>query len=237
MLLKQVGGRHFTVNLLADFILSKIPENNHTIIKVADCENFFVVKGKTTSKEILNLSELVSEFISKFDNILKNKKITHTIDLIEYDSKIEEVTKIKQTFHQSTNNCSYSKSDVESIEKENDLIYISSFPHGYSLSQGRLLYYYGKKIFYSIPSNYPVDSLTFTLSTEKTSDGEPLFSIYDEFHKEEDNVLKSAILDVFNFDMSKVEKEIKKVEWFVELTNPLEDYEFLKENEKGLIII
>ena len=41
------------------------------------------------------------------------------------------------------------------------MVTVSEFPHGYSLGQGRLLYYYGKSIFYKIPPTYPVSSLTF----------------------------------------------------------------------------
>jgi hypothetical protein len=49
--------------------------------------------------------------------------------------------------------------------------------------------------------------------------------------------LKSAILDVFNFDLSLIESEIKKVDWYNEILNPLEDYSFLKEKVKYFIII
>ena len=50
---------------------------------------------------------------------------------------------------------------------DNELTFTSEFPHGYSLNQGRSLYYYGKHIMYSIPTNYPVSILTFNLSTDK----------------------------------------------------------------------
>jgi hypothetical protein len=50
-------------------------------------------------------------------------------------------------------------------------------------------------------------------------------------------VLRSAILDVFDFNMESIEKEIKKVDWSVELTDPLSEYDFLKEKVEGFIII
>jgi hypothetical protein len=53
---------------------------------------------------------------------------------------------------------------------------------------------------------------------------------------EYDRVLESAILDVFDFDLSWVLSEMKKVDWSVELTNPLEEYSFIKERNKELII-
>ena len=61
--------------------------------------------------------------------------------------------------------------------------------------------------------------------------------IYDNFSNSLDESLTSAILDLFDFDMSWIENEIKKVDWSLEITNPLEDYEFLKKKVKDFIII
>jgi len=36
---------------LADFILNKIPKEEESIIQVIDCQNFYVIKGKTTHKK------------------------------------------------------------------------------------------------------------------------------------------------------------------------------------------
>ena len=65
MNLKKPGSRIFTTNLFADFILSKIPHTEQSVIKVIDCNNFYVIKGKTTSNEILDLVTLTSEFEKK----------------------------------------------------------------------------------------------------------------------------------------------------------------------------
>jgi hypothetical protein len=52
----------------------------------------------------------------------------------------------------------------------------------------------------------------------------------------DDDRLKSAILDVFDFDMSWLNVEMKKVDWSIELTNPLEEYSFIKVKNKDLIL-
>jgi hypothetical protein len=52
----------------------------------------------------------------------------------------------------------------------------------------------------------------------------------------EDDRLKSAILDVFDFDMSWLKVEMKKVDWSIELTNPLEEYSFIKKKNNNLIL-
>jgi len=54
--------------------------------------------------------------------------------------------------------------------------------------------------------------------------------------QEIDEVLTSAILDVFDFEMSWLESEMKKVDWFIEITNPLKDYDFLKKKIKDFIL-
>lgn len=239
MTLKKIGGKKFLVNLLSDFILNKIPHQESSIIKIVDCENFYVIKGKTTSKEVLFIPDIISEFNEKYKEHVDTKKLTHTIDLIEYDSELKEVVEITQTFHNNTPNCSYHWKEVERFDElieKDELVYVSEFPFGYSLSQGRDLYYYGKHIFYSIPSNYPHTSLTLILSKEKNEDGEQKLIVFDEFFKSEDETLYSAILDVFDFDYNRLSKKMKKVDWSVELTNPLEEYSFLKERNKDFII-
>lgn len=247
MILKKESSRVYNVNLLADYILTKIPHNEETIITVTDFINFVVIKGKTTNKEILDLVSIIDEFNEKYK---LETPISHTIDLIEYDSKLNKVESLLSTLHKSEN-CSYHSKQIEKFLNDdvsydfeyhpiqiddNLLIITSEFPHGYSLSQGRLLYLYSKHIFYSIPSNYPVGTLSIDISTEKNEDGENIISVYNHFKESEDEVLRSAILDVFDFDMSWISTEMKKVDWSVELTNPLEDYPFIKNRNKDFVI-
>ena len=240
MTLKKIGGKKFLVNLLSDFIVSKIPQEEKSIIKIVDCENFYVIKGKTSSKEVLFIPNIISEFNEKYKEYVDNRNLTHTIDLLEYDYNLDEVKELVQTYHNNTPNCSYHYTDVdkfESLIEKDEMIYTSEFPYGYSLNQGRDLYYYGKHIFYNIPSNYPITSLTFTLSKEKNEDGEQKFIVFDEFFKSEDEKLQSAVLDVFDFNYDRLSEKMKKVDWSIELTNPLQEHEELKEVVKDFIIM
>ena len=250
MILKSPVSKLSLVNLFADFILNKIPKEEESIIQVVDCFNFYVIKGKTTYNEPLNIGELRDEFIIKHEDLIGERKLTHTIDLIEYDSKLIKSNTLTFPYHRSKN-CSYTNNQITSfdednsisydytfhlkpITEDNNLIFTSEFPHGYSLNQGRLLYYYGKHIFYNIPTTYPVSTLVFELTTKKDDSNEQIFSVKN--NSGTDEVLTSAILDVFDFDMSWLENDIKKVDWSVEITNPLEDYDFLKKKIKDFII-
>jgi hypothetical protein len=250
MNLKKIGSNIFTTNLFADFILSKIPKEEQSIIKVIDCTNFFVIKGKTTYNEVLDLSTLTSEFEKKYKSMIKDVKISHSIDLIEYGLNLSSQTELTHTYY-FTDNCSYNQKQIDLFKSEEssytnetfpkkitdeELVNVSEFPHGYSLGQGRLLYYYGKHIFYSIPSNYSSHPLTFNLTTSKDEDGDNLLKVFNSYLGSNDDRLVSAILDVFDFDMSWLSTEMKKVDWSIELTNPLEEYSVIKEKNKDLIL-
>ena len=240
MNLKKIGGKKFLVNLLSDFIVGKIPGEENSIIKIVDCGNFYVIKGKTTSKEVLFIPNIISEFNEKYKEYIDDRKLTHTIDLIEYDADLKEVRELSHTFHNNTSNCSYHYKDVENYEnitEKDDLVFVSEFPYGHSLTQGRDLYYYCKHIFYNIPSNYPHTSFTFTISKDKHDDGDQKIVVFDEFFKQEDERLQSAILDMFDFDFNKISQKMKKVDWSIELTNPLQEHDVLKEPVKDFIII
>jgi len=250
MNLKKIGSNIFATNLFADFILSKIPKEEQSIIKVIDCTNFFVIKGKTTYNEVLDISTLTSEFEKKYKSIIKDVKISHSIDLIEYGVDMSSTSEITYTYY-FTDNCSYNQKQIDLFKSEDctytneyvpkkitdeELVTVSEFPHGYSLGQGRLLYYYGKHIFYSIPSDYSTQSLTFNLTTLKDEDGDNLLKVFNPYLGTNDDRLVSAILDVFDFDMSWLSTEMKKVDWSIELTNPLKEYSVIKEKNKDLIL-
>jgi hypothetical protein len=251
MVLKNTGSRILVTNLFADFIVSKIPHNEETIIKVVDCKNFFIIKGKTSYNQVLDLTIILDEFLKKYEDHIGNVKLSHTVDLIEYEVKMDKPKEFEFVYH-NTVNCSYHYNQIELYENkkssynynqitteitDEDMVSVSEFPYGYSLGQGRLHYYYGKHIFYSIPTNYPVNTVIFNISKNKTEDGEPIFSARQSNSTSIDKNLTSAILDVFDFDMAWLEKEIKKVDWSFELLNPLEEYDFIKKINKNLVIV
>lgn len=247
MVLKKIGGKNFIINLLADFIVQKLGKENSSKIVVLDVENFFIVKGKTSSKDILNLSEVMTEFQEKYSDYLNEIEIFKTIDLIQYDIKLFDTEVITHCFF-NTENCSYQSNQIELYKKSNDsveydsiplriseeeLCYVSEFPHGYSLDQGRLLYYFMKKIFYSLPSNYPIVSLTMRIDKNK----EEFIEVFDNFSQSNDSVIESAILDSVSLNLEKLEKVVTGLEFDRELLNPLEEHSFLLEEKLDIMII
>ena len=109
MVLKKTNSRVYIINLFSDFLLTKISHTEESIFSVVDCNNFVIIKGKTTHKEILDISSITKEFNEKYE---PSKPISHTIDLIEYDSKLPKVKNLEFILHKSEN-CSYHKNQVE----------------------------------------------------------------------------------------------------------------------------
>ena len=82
----------------------------------------------------------------------------------------------------------------------------SEFPFGYSLSQGRLLYYYAKHITYSIPSTFPFEKIKYKICQKNSIES---FDVTLEDDIETEDTLKSAILDSFDFEMGWIENNYK----------------------------
>ena len=153
----------------------------------------------------MDISKVKTDFCEKFGISLEGlSNFNHTIDLIEYDVKLESTQSISHSFFNSEN-CSYNYKQIEQYKKnseisydycfkvseldDKDLVLCSEFPHGYSSEMGRLLYYYGKKITYSIPSTYPFTSIVMTIPSK---DHEENFSVYDIFSESEDPLFFSS---------------------------------------------
>jgi hypothetical protein len=127
---------------------------------------------------------------------------------------------------------------VKPILEDNNLIFCSEFPHGYSLKQGRLMYYYGKHILYNIPHDYPYSTLTFKISVKKDEFGDNKFSVKNSNQKE-DETLTSAILDVFDFDLTRFQtKYLKNYDLSKEIDNQISEKPWLvKDKTSELFII
>jgi hypothetical protein len=121
MILKSPSSRLSLVNLFADFILNQIPKEEESIIQVVDCFNFYVIKGKTTYNKVLDIGKLKDEFIVKFSDLVGEIKLTHTVDLIEYDSKLKPYNSLTFAYH-NNDNCSYLPDQTNSFKETNLLL-------------------------------------------------------------------------------------------------------------------
>jgi hypothetical protein len=188
------------INLLADFILSKIDTNETSIIQVVDFNKFMVIYGQTTSSKVLDINNIKNEFIDKFKEDLTRLEMLNlnTIDLIEYEQDLKPKT--EGLFNVNKNVF------VDSNET-NNFTNSSEFPYGYSLDSGRLMLYYTHYIFNHMYSLLNADSVDFYYTNDVDNDGDLLINITTKTTKNL-NQIKSMILDVFSFDLNQFKEKI-----------------------------
>lgn len=246
--INSIVGRRAKCNLFADFLMNKLGIESNSIIHVTDNNNFFVINGITESKEFLGIHELKDEFNKQYKDVL-GQPISNTFDLIQYGMDLTPKVKHKGLYYITSDNVGYHYSLLDNFELTGNTHYHnglttyeeveseycpihSEFPHGYSLEQGRLLYYYGKFISYNIAFKVLGTKLELNILNQHNDEGEFLESVYLDSNYEDDK-LKSYILDTFDFNYTKLREEIKKVDLSLEVTNPLDDFEFLKRKIKS----
>ncbi len=82
------------LTLLCNFIISKISSNQNYDLKLIYLTNFLIIKGQTSSAEILDIPEIISEFKNIYNEELPKDLNLNTIDLIEYEKEIDYVKPI-----------------------------------------------------------------------------------------------------------------------------------------------
>lgn len=224
MVLVNLNTRKGIVNLFSDYILSKIGSSTKTIIQVTDCDSFFVVNGKTEKKEPINLTEITKSFEKEFSTIIGNKKI-NTIDLIKYDSEPESNKNIWFTFFYD-NNIVYLKKMIENDFDVDPLQVSSEFPFGYSKKIDRNKLYYSEYICYQLFSVITSNTVKFKFSTDILDESPNIEIIGDS--RFDLSVIKSMVLDVFDFDLNVFEGTIKDYNIMRDLTDPFESKPWLK---------
>jgi hypothetical protein len=191
------------LNLLSEFILKKY-KSKDTLLEICDCQNFIIVKGFTTESEVIPLNSVVSEFSQKYEQY----PIKSTIDLIEYKSDLSSPKKFKFFFGKK-------------LHKEDSLFSTSEFPYGYSNNQGKLLYFYFKHIVDRIPTNYPFTWIIFNVEVSEKNEID--FTIEDDYLNNNGDILKSAILDCFDFNLTVFESILNKMDLEKSILNPSEE--------------
>lgn len=106
------NGKNF-VNLLANILIREIEKetkNHKSEIQITNNKNFIVVRGYTTHKQPINLSQLFSK---KYNELFGSNQIFNVVDLIEYN------TKPNQDFIYINNKFKYDVLEKDLIEKIN----------------------------------------------------------------------------------------------------------------------
>jgi hypothetical protein len=218
------------VNLFSELLCQEIGPNEKTIIEVVDCENFYVVKGKTSSKKIVDLNVIKESFKKKFGDFFENFEIGNTIDLVEYDCELSLPEILSLDFFNSQN---LSALRCESTHTIKPLIIKSEFPYGYSNNMGKGSFLYCKHLGYNLQAKFNWDKIKINIPQNSLEDN---FQIFIDVCDEPNEKMKSSILDAFDFNVSKFENVFQNKEWWKLLLE--DDYELseIKEINQDFII-
>jgi hypothetical protein len=224
------NSRRGIVNLLADFILTRIDKKENSIIQVTDCETFFVINGQTTSETVLDIEKIKTDFSEWFGDILKDVGIEklNTIDVIRYGQEINNIEKgwisvNKEVF-------------VEEPEPIYELAITSEFPYGYSLNCGRLMTYYSHYIFNHMYSLMGTDEVKFYFTKEE-DEGEDLKIKIVSNSRYNKDIVKSLVLDVFSFDLTEFNEYVKDYDIMQDILFPGKEKPYLKQDKLKHIIV
>lgn len=223
--------RRYFVNLFADYILSKFDKSENTIIQVTDFENFVVVNGQTTSTNVLDMSELKSEFIKSNKDLFKSldKEDLNIIDIIKYD---QEIPNFKKGWIR-VNKSLY----VEQEDPISEINISSEFPYGHSLGCARGMYYYSHYIFNHMYSLLGVDNLYFHYSSHLNHNEDYKIKVVSESNYSKDQII-SLVLDVFDMDLTEFNQKLSNYNFTEDITNQSLDKPYLAQDRlKDVILV
>lgn len=222
--------RRYFVNLFADFILSKLEKTENTIIQVTDCENFVIVNGQTTSKNVLDLGVIKKEFCESFTDLLKslNMEDINVLDIIRYEQEIPPFQKSLV----SVNKNLY----VEEYEPVIELSVTSEFPYGHSLNCGRSILYYSHYMFNHMYNLLDVNELTFKYSTKLDENEDYKIKVISNSHIPKEKI-KSLILDVFDMELTEFNERLSNYNLIDDILDPTLDKPYLVQDRLKDVVI
>jgi hypothetical protein len=222
--------RRYFVNLFADYILSKFNKSENTIIQVTDCETFVVVNGQTTSKDVLTLNDLKTEFIESNKELFNSleKKDLNIIDIIKYDQEITDFTKTWITVNKSLY--------VDEFDPISEMNISSEFPYGHSLGCGRGILYYSHYIFNHMYSLLGVDKVYFRYSSYLNEDEDYKIKVICD-SKISKGSIESLVLDCFDMNLTEFKERLSNYDFTKDVTDQTLDKPYLVQDRLKDVIL
>lgn len=129
-------------------------------------------------------------------------------------------------------------SEVNNYWKFSNMSISSHFPFGYSLDLGKSILYYSEYVSYQLFSVLNTDKIIFKYSKNRDSFGD-LDIVVDSNSQYKDEDVKSMVLDIFDFNITKFETDyLINYDFTQEITNPFGEKPWLKKDKvRELIFI
>ena len=255
------------VNKFADHILNEINKlgDYDSVIETSDCGKFVIINGFTSYEKPLDLTHIKESFLKQNKDVLEvlGYKDLNLVDIIEYDVSPKKQEDYWFTFY-NTSRPTYSDFLIQhasldnSLSITNDLVYeidflstdidvlpnfiyppitiTSEFPHGYSLNMGRIHYYYSEYIAHNIMTSISSKKLTFKISTRIDNDEDFMIEIKSD-SMYNDEVIKSMVLDVFNFDLESFKHTLSTYDFTNDIDEPFGSKPWLFKDQTNNCII
>jgi hypothetical protein len=118
---------------------------------------------------------------------------------------------------------------IPESEPLSEITITSEFPYGHSMNCGRLMTYYSHYMFNHIFSSIMTDEINFYFTKELNSNED--FDIQIETKKGlNPEMIKSLILDVFNFDLKEFSEKLKGYDFTQDIINPMGEKPYLTQD-------
>lgn len=235
-------GRFFVINGMTNSenilnittVKEDFVKENKTLLTIFGYEHINVIDLILYKQELVKKDEQFFTLYGNSDRPLYHQKV---IDLVEKSNENFKYHSINYTNKLETE-IDFSQEDTSSVDffTYNPLTITSEFPHGHSLSMGRLNLYYSEYIANQIFDVINATEMVFKFSLQKNKDEDFNISIKsDGIYKESD--IKSMVLDVFDFNIGKFESMISGYDIYKDITEPFQTKPWLvRDKVKDLIL-
>jgi len=255
------NSRKGLVNKFAEILLKEINKDSNilTHLEVTDFINFYVVKGETESKEVLDINKIKNSFFQEHQSIFEsyNIKNFNIIDVIKYDvtpipkheyyfefynsnrpiynqevinnyenytEKFKGISSLKFTdkLEVEFNWPIYPNFDFNVFSYTTPMTISSEFPFGYSFGMGKSEFFYCEYICNQLFSVTNSEKIIFKITNQVDKENDLKINVTTD-SKYNDEVVKSMLLDVFDFNLTKFTTEkLKGYDFTDEISKPFD---------------
>ena len=231
----KLNSRQGLCNFLAEYVSDKISDGGKydTVISVSDCETLILVKGTTKRKDIIDVKEIINNFISLYwteFTFVDIQKIS-TLDMVIFgDEKKLKSKNLTYSFQRDVQLPRFNENNIDTP------IINSEFPYGFSKYYLKNLYLYLEHIVYNIQDHFGYSFIELSVEQDKNGDVDIVQILTDSVYST--TKLKSIILDNFEMNVVEINDLIKEQDFIKEMSNGIMNspWFLIKENSEFRVI-
>jgi len=251
------NNKYYTIIEVVDFVnflVIKGFTNNQKVFSLSDFKQEFMKEEKDyldfLGLKILNFIDLIDYKTPANDFFLETplwfefwnskRPLYHSSVIEGVENKTIDVGVLESIDYTDKIECEtllpYSNVSINTYLKFSNLSISSNFPFGYSLDCGKTSFYYCEYISNQLFSVLNTDKIRFKITTNTDVNNDLDITIEaNSQYKDED--VKSMVLDIFDFNLTKFENDyLKDFDFTKELSNPFGNRPWIKRDKVGELI-